>query len=73
MFSNKGRLTRQTSIKTIMNTRMLKRTPIINHMIGMIRLFNKMGILGDKINGKIKANMVDMVLEAVELLQTIQA
>lgn len=55
-----------------MNTRMLKRTPIINHMIGMIRLFNKMGILGDKINGKIKANMVDMVLEAVELLQTIQ-
>ena len=45
-----------------MNTRMTKETPIRDHMIHMITLFNKMEILGAKIDGETK---VDMILETL--------
>lgn len=44
MFSDRGRLARHVTLKTIMNTR-IEETPIIDHMIHMNKLFNKMKIL----------------------------
>ena len=52
MFGRKGRLVRQDALKMIMNTKMSKRTLIGDHMICMIRLFNKMEILRVEIDGK---------------------
>ena len=52
MFGRKGKLVRQDALKMIMNTKMSKRTLIGDHMICMIRLFNKMGILRVEIDGK---------------------
>ena len=40
MFGCKGRLARQSSLKVVMDTKMLKWTFIKYHMISMIRLFN---------------------------------
>ena len=62
MFGNKGRLARQVALRTIMNTRMTKRTPIRDHLIFMIALFNDMKILGAKIN---KETLVDMILKTL--------
>ena len=45
-----------------MNTRMTKRTPIRDHLIFMIALFNDMKILGTKIN---KETLVDMILKTL--------
>ena len=45
MFGDKGRLARQIALRTIINTRMIEETPIRDHMIHMITLFNKMEIL----------------------------
>ena len=45
-----------------MNIRMTKETPIRDHMIHMITLFNKMEILEAKIDGETK---VDMILETL--------
>ena len=52
MFGGKGRSVRQVALKAIMDTKMLKGTPIRDHIICMIRLFNEMEILGDKIDGE---------------------
>ena len=40
MFGDKGRLARQVALRTIMSTKMTERTPIRDHMICMISLFN---------------------------------
>ena len=45
IFGGKGRSTRQIVVKTIMNAKMLERTPIKDHIICMINLFNEMKIL----------------------------
>ena len=50
MFGGKGRPTKQVALKAIMNTKMSKGTPIKDHMIRMIGLFNKMKILKAKID-----------------------
>ena len=42
MFSDKGRPTRQATLRTNMNTRMIEETLLRNHIIHMITLFNKM-------------------------------
>ena len=60
MFSCKGKPIRQTAIKAIKNTKMSWGTPIRDHMIRMIKLFNEMEILGAKID---RETPVDMVLE----------
>ena len=52
MFGDKGRPVRQATLRTMMNTRMTKGIPVIDHMIHMIELFHKTKILKDKINGK---------------------
>lgn len=52
MFGDKGRLPKQTTLRTIMNTKMTKGTLIRNHMVCMIKLFNEMKILGAKIDGE---------------------
>ena len=41
-----------------MTIRILEGTPIRDHMICMIKLFNKMGILGAQINKETKVDMV---------------
>lgn len=60
MFSCKGKPIRQATFKVIMNTKMSWGTPIRDHMICMIKLFNEMEILGAKID---RETLVDMVLE----------
>lgn len=52
MFGDKSRLPKQTTFRTIMNTKMTKGTLIRNHMVCMIKLFNEMEILGAKIDGE---------------------
>lgn len=51
MFGFKGRSTRQAALKLIMNAKMLERTLVRDHIIYMIRLFNKMKILRVEIDG----------------------
>ena len=46
MFSGKGRPTRQAALKAIMVAKLLEETPIRDHMIHMIGLFNEIEILG---------------------------
>ena len=41
-----------TTLTTIMSTKMTEGTPIRDHMIRMITLFNKMEIFGDEIDRK---------------------
>ncbi|KAL6327912.1 hypothetical protein AAG906_027322 [Vitis piasezkii] len=47
-----GRPVRQDALKAIMDTKMSEGTIVRNHMICMIRLFNKMEILGVEIDGE---------------------
>ena len=49
MFGGKGKPIRQASLKAIMDAKMSKGTPLRDHMIRMVRLLNKMEILGVKI------------------------
>ena len=42
MFDNKGKLVRQATLRSIMNTRMTKKTLVNDHMICMITLINEM-------------------------------
>lgn len=58
MFGDKGKLARHVALKTIINTRMSKGTPIGDHMISMIKLLNKMEILEAEINEETKVDMV---------------
>ena len=62
IFSGKGKSTRQVGLKTIMYAKMSEGTPFRDHMICMIKLFNKVEILGDKINGE---TQVDTVLKTL--------
>lgn len=52
MFGDKGRVPKQTTLRIIMNTKMIEGTLIRNHMFCMIKLFNEMEILGAKIDGE---------------------
>ena len=52
MFGGNNIPTRQATLKAVMNNKMSKRTPIKDHMICMIELFNEIKILGVKIDGK---------------------
>ena len=52
MFSDKDKLARLTILMTTMNTKMIKGTPVRDHMICMIALFNEMEIFGAKIDGE---------------------
>ena len=58
MFGDKGKLVRHVTLKTIINTRMSKGTPIRDHIISMIKLLNEMEILEAKINEETKVDMV---------------
>ena len=62
MFVDRGRSTKQTALKIIINTTMRGRTPIRDCMICMITFFNEMEILGAKINDETK---VDMILKTM--------
>ena len=46
---DKSRLARQAVLRTTMNTKMIERTPIRDHMI---EFFNEIEILGVEIDGK---------------------
>ncbi|RVW59115.1 hypothetical protein CK203_104548 [Vitis vinifera] len=61
MFNDKGMPSRQSTLRTIMSTKMIEGTPIRDHMIHMITLFNKMEILGAKIDGE--TQMVEGILK----------
>ena len=52
MFSDQGKPVRQVVLRTIMSTKMTEGTPVTNHKIHMIALFNEMEILGAEINGE---------------------
>ena len=52
MFGGNNIPTRQATLKAVMNNKMSKGTPIKDHMICMIELFNEIKILGVKIDGK---------------------
>lgn len=45
MFGDKGRPVRLVALKSIMSTKMIKRTLIRDHTIHVIALFNKIEIL----------------------------
>lgn len=62
MFCHKGKSTRQVVIKTIMNTKIIEGTPIREHMIHMIELFNEMKIHEVEITGETKVNMILEIL-----------
>lgn len=62
MFGGKGKIATQAALKTIMNVSKSEGNPIRDHMIRMIRLFNKMEIFRVEID-KEKETQVDMVLE----------
>ena len=57
MFGSKGKLAKQAALRIIMNIKMSKGSPIKDHMIGMIRLFNKMKIFRTEIDGENKADI----------------
>ena len=42
MIDNKGKLARQATLRSIMNTKMTKKTLVNDHMICMITLINEM-------------------------------
>ena len=58
MFGVHSRSAKQTVMKQIMNTRMSEGTPVRDHMIKMIRLFNELGDLGVDIDWETQNNMV---------------
>ena len=62
MFGDKDGPIRQAAVRTIMSTKMTKGTPVRDHMICMISLFNEMEILRDKIDGE---TQVAMILETL--------
>lgn len=58
MFGDKGGPARQAALRTVMSTKMTKGSPVKDHMICMIVLFNRMEILGVEIDGKTQVNMI---------------
>ena len=54
--------TKQVALKAITDAKISKGTPVKDHIICLIGLFNEMEILGAEINGETK---VDMVLETL--------
>ena len=58
MFGVQSRSAKQMVMKQIMNTRMSKGTPVRDHMIKMIGLFNELGDLGADIDWETQNNMV---------------
>lgn len=62
MFNDNGRSTRQATLRTIMNATMIEVTPIRDHIVSMIKLFNEIEVIGVVIN---KETKVDMTLETL--------
>lgn len=62
MFGSEGKLAKQAALRIIMNIKMSKGTPIKDHMLGMIRLFNKIRIFRTEIDGE---NQVDIALKTL--------
>ena len=52
MFSDRSRPTRLVALMSILKTKMIKGTPIRDHMIHIIALFNEIEILGVELNGE---------------------
>ena len=63
IFGDKGRPTRQDTLRSVINTKMIEGTPIRDHMIRLIALFNEMEILGAEID---RESMVDMILDTLQ-------
>ena len=57
MFGSEGKLAKQAALRIIMNIEMSKGTPVKDHMIGMIRVFNKMRIFRTEIDGENQAGI----------------
>ena len=62
MFNDNDRSTRQATLRTIMNATMIEVTPIRDHIVSMIKLFNETKIIGVVIN---KETKVDMTLQTL--------
>ena len=58
MCGDKSRSSRQTTLRTIMNTKMMKGTLVRDYMIYMIILFNEMELFRVEINKETKVNMI---------------
>ena len=58
MFGDKKKPTRQATLRFIINTMMIKRTHVRDHMIHMIAIFNEMEILRNEIDGKIQIDII---------------
>ena len=58
MFGVQSRSAKQMVMKQIMNTRMSEGTPVRDHMIKMIGLFNELGDLGVDVDWETQNNMV---------------
>ena len=52
IFGDKDKLTRQVVLRTMMNTMMTKGTPVRDHIVHMIKLFNEIKMPGSKIDKK---------------------
>ena len=58
MFGVQSRSAKQMVMKQIMNTRMFEGTPVRDHMIKMIELFNELGHLSVDIDWETQNNIV---------------
>ena len=58
MFGDKNKPTRQATLRSIINTRMIKIIHVKDHMIHMIAIFNEMEILRNEIDGKIQIDII---------------
>ena len=62
MFGDKSRPTRQTALRSIMNTRMAEGASVRDHLLKMIAAFEEAEVLGAMIDPE---SQIDMVLETL--------
>ena len=62
MVEDQTRAARQVAMKALLNTKMVERTPIQDHVLKMIAHINELEILRAKIDRKIQVTQVDIVL-----------
>ena len=62
MFKDKKCVARQVAMKALLNTKMVERTPIQDHVLKMIAHLNELEILRAEIDGKTQVDIMLMSL-----------
>ena len=62
MFGEQGHATRQVAMKALLKTKMIKGTPVQDHVLKMIAHLNELEILGVEIDGETQVDSVLMSL-----------